>query len=104
TIVRNAVAASLLAGALAAIPGAASAAPNFFGPSGFIVTPDAMVVPAGCLNAGYHYFSVDQEAINEFGVRTAPSFDTIKGNVGIANLLEIGGTGYQVHRGDSDYR
>src|SRR5437763_860005 len=32
TIVRNAVAASLLAGALAAIPGAANAAPNYVGP------------------------------------------------------------------------
>lgn len=104
TIVRNAVAASLLAGALAALPGAASAAPNFIGPSGFIMTPDAMVVGAGCANVGYHYFNLDRREVIDFAPLTAPDFDTIEGNVGVTHYFEIGGTGFQLHRNDSDYR
>jgi hypothetical protein len=85
------LATAVLAAAAIAVPvGSAMAAPNYLGPSGYMLTPDASVTPNMCFNAGYHYISDNNSR------RTlVPGFSPIHsfaGNLGIGNFLEIGGS------------
>lgn len=86
----------LAASALLLVPGAAMAAPNFIGPSGFILTPDATVTPAGCFNLGYHYLNIGTQRDRREGIG-CPDVSTIAGNLGVANHFEIGGNWLEVN-------
>jgi hypothetical protein len=76
-----------LAGLLAVLPAPALAAPGYLGPSGYILTPDAMVAPDRCLNGGFHFFENDR----------GRDFSAAAANYGIGDRFEVGATFFNVH-------
>jgi len=112
--IRNLVAGSALAGALSLLPAAAHAtpeapfsAPNYYGITGAILTPDANVLPNMCVNLGGHYFvgrtiSPERDDLRGLGLGgdrlglRCPDTSVVFGNIGIGNRLEIGGAYRQV--------
>jgi len=99
--IKKILAATALVAGLAALPTAASATPNFLGPSGYILTPDASVTPAGCVNIGYHYFDVDKFIpTRNRGIFDVPDFQVLGGNIGLFDRLEVGGSWFNRHNDD----
>ncbi len=95
---------TMLIAGLALLPGAAMAAPNLLGPSGYFFTPDSVVLPRDCVNLGYHHFEVDEVARRQ-GLRrvtfTAPDVNAYKLNYGLFDRLEVG-LAYVDHNLDGD--
>lgn len=89
--VRSVLSATALAAGLCAVPGAAMAAPapSYLGPTGYILTPNAEVTPASCVNIGAHNFVIP--TVSPSRVTSA------HGNIGIGNRLELGYTRLTFH-------
>jgi hypothetical protein len=86
---KKVLATAVIAAAAALVPGAAMASPNYLGPTGYILTPNAKVVPNMCVELGYHW--LDSSNQGRF-VPNVSQIHSFKGNMGFGNFLEIGGS------------
>jgi hypothetical protein len=93
---RSLLAASAIAGGLAVLPGAASAAPGILGPSGYFFTPDATILPKGCIAPAWHHFhgEVARGMPEQLQRRFPPDWDmnAYSINAGLSCRTEIGAT------------
>src|SRR3712207_53399 len=85
--IQNLLAASALTAAIAVLPGPAMAAPSYIGPSGYLLTPDAMVAPNLNFDLGYHFIDVD----------AGPEASFTHGTLGLLDHLEVTGSWFNVH-------
>src|SRR4051794_8762339 len=75
----------LVVAGLAVLPASAMAAPGIYGQSGVLFTPDATVLPKGCVDAGWHHFETDLTAGG-----SRPDVNIYSVNYGFNDRFEIG--------------
>jgi hypothetical protein len=87
----------MAAGGVLALAGAgapqamASPAPNYLGPTGYILTPNADVMEGGCLNTGYHFLDLSNPRVAN------PNISSGYVNAGLFDRAEIGGSALFFH-------
>lgn len=79
---------SIVLAGLTLLPLSADAAPNWFGPSGYMFTPDGTVLPRDCFSIGYHTWETDR-LIRPRTLGNRPNANTYKAAYGILPNLEF---------------
>jgi len=77
--------------ALVALSAGAQAAPSYFGPTGNIMTPDALTTPMSGFDVAYHRFFSDNSDLN-----------VVHANIGLSRNIEVGASWFDPEDGDAD--